>query len=146
MYERILVPTDGSPGTDLAIEQAVGLAETFDATIYALSVTDKRIRMAASEEDRDDVEATLRQEAEVAVEAVADAAADHDIRVETAIRDGVPHQAIVDYGAEADVDLVVIGTHGRTGRDQLVNLGSVTERVVEHAGRPVLVVDIAEEE
>jgi nucleotide-binding universal stress UspA family protein len=146
MYDRILVPTDGSPGTDRALEQALGLAEAFDATVHALSVTDKRIRVAAGEDDREQVEATLRSEAETAVEDVATAARDRGIPVETAIRDGVPHRAIVEYGEAADVDLVVVGTHGRTGRDQLVNLGSVTERVVEHADRPVLVVDIADEE
>jgi nucleotide-binding universal stress UspA family protein len=146
MYERILVPTDGSPGTERALEHATGLAETFGATIHALSVTDKRIRLAASEDDRDQVATTLQDEAEAAVDAVEESVAGRAIDVVTAIRDGIPHRAIVEYGAEEDVDLVVIGTHGRTGRDQLVNLGSVTERVVELADRPVLVVDIADEE
>lgn len=60
----------------------------------------------------------------------------------TAIRDGVPHRVILDYADEHGADVVVMGTHGRTGRDKLTSLGSVTERVIENAKRPVLVVHI----
>jgi nucleotide-binding universal stress UspA family protein len=141
MYDAILIPTDGSDGTDRAITHALDLAETYDATLHALAVTDKRIRLAASDENREDVAETLRANAEDAVAAVAERAG--DLPVETAIRDGVPYREIVEYADEHAIDLVVIGTHGRTGRERHTNLGSVTERVVEHADRPVLVVDIA---
>jgi nucleotide-binding universal stress UspA family protein len=43
------------------------------------------------------------------------------------------------------VDVIAMGTHGRTGRDRLANLGSVTERVVENAAIPALVVDIGDD-
>jgi nucleotide-binding universal stress UspA family protein len=60
----------------------------------------------------------------------------------TEIREGIPYKAILGYAEETDVDAVVMGTHGRTGRDRLAHLGSVTDRVVENATVPVLVVDI----
>lgn len=54
----------------------------------------------------------------------------------------MPHRVILDYADEHGADVVVMGTHGRTGRDKLTSLGSVTERVIENAKRPVLVVHI----
>ena len=81
-----------------------------------------------------------------AVDAVADGAAAAGIDCTTAVRDGVPYRAILEYAAETPVDLVVIGTHGRSGRDKLANLGSVTERVVENTETPTLVIRIDERE
>ena len=59
--------------------------------------------------------------------------------VEASVLSGRPHRAIVDYAAEYDVDLIVMGTHGRTGLDRYL-LGSVTERVVRLSDVPVLAV------
>jgi len=51
---------------------------------------------------------------------------------------GVPHDVVLDYAAEFDVDLLVVGTHGRTGVERAV-LGSVAERLVRRADVPVFV-------
>ncbi|RDI71021.1 universal stress protein [Halopelagius longus] len=142
MYDSILVPTDGSEGTAVALEHALDIAKTRDATVHALSVVDRRIRMAAGVEQREAVANSLHDRAIEAVEAVADAARDADVQATTAVRKGVPYRCILDYADEHDVDLVVMGTHGRTGRDKLASLGSVTERVVQNTNRPVLVVSI----
>ena len=64
--------------------------------------------------------------------------------VETVRRDGIPHREVVDYAEETGVDIVVMGTHGRTGRDRVAHLGSVTQRVVESVDVPAMVVDIGE--
>jgi nucleotide-binding universal stress UspA family protein len=60
--------------------------------------------------------------------------------VQASVLSGSPYRAIVDYAAAEDIDLVVMGTHGRTGFDRYL-LGSVTERVVRLSDRPVLAFD-----
>jgi nucleotide-binding universal stress UspA family protein len=145
MYDTILVPTDGSEGTAETLEHAIDAAKRRDATIHALSVVDRRVYLAAAGEQQDDVEDALREDAREAVEMVERTAGDAGVSVTTAIREGVPYRTILDYADEHGVDLVVMGTHGKTGRDKLASLGSVTERVVQNTDRPVLVVDIGDD-
>ncbi|MFB6080070.1 MAG: universal stress protein [Haloferacaceae archaeon] len=142
-YDRVLVPTDGSEGVDRALDHALRLAADHDATVHALSVVDRRLTRAA-DEDHEAMRERLRERSEEAVAAVADRAEEAGLATATAVREGVPDKTIVDYAAETDADVVVIGTYGRTGRDRLANLGSVTERVVENADRPVFVVHVDE--
>ncbi|GAA0673418.1 universal stress protein [Natronoarchaeum mannanilyticum] len=144
MYDDILVPTDGSDGTERTLDHAVEIARNHGARLHALSVVDRRVYLAAEEDERDDVMAKLRGEAEDAIELVEDRLSDADVEVTAEIVDGTPHKEILAYADEHGVDLIAIGTHGRTGRDRLENLGSVTERVVEDADRTVLVVSIDE--
>ena len=146
MYDDILVPTDGSGGTNATLRHALDLAERHDATLHALYVVDKRIYFAAGDDNRADVEDRLRAEGDEAVTAVRDRAEAEGVAVETTVREGYPDRDIVEYADELDADVIVIGTHGRTGRDRLAHLGSVTERVVENARRPVFVIHIGEDE
>ena len=64
------------------------------------------------------------------------------VPVEKAIRQGVPSQRIVEYAAENGVDVIVMGTHGRSDHERIATVGSVTQRVVENASVPVFVVHI----
>jgi nucleotide-binding universal stress UspA family protein len=145
MYDDILVPTDGSDGTAETVAHALDVAGRRDARVHALSVVDRRVYLSAERDQQDAILATLTEDAETAVETVRERAAEAGVDVTTAVRDGVPHSEILRYADEAGIDLVVIGTHGRTGRDKLVNMGSVTERVVENAVQPVLVVQIGDD-
>jgi nucleotide-binding universal stress UspA family protein len=145
MYDSILVPTDGSEGVDRTLEHAVEMARNHDATIHALYVIDRRFELAA-DEDRDDLVDRLTDRGERAVAAVAEAAGDAGVDVVTDVREGIPYKAILAYADEADVDVIAMGTHGRTGRDRLAHLGSVTDRVVENATVPVFVVNIGGED
>jgi nucleotide-binding universal stress UspA family protein len=141
MYDAILVPTDGSEGVDRTLEHALELARNHDATVHALYVVDRRFELAA-DEDREDLIQQLTDRGERAVGAVADAAADAGVDAVTSVREGIPYKTILGYAEEADIDVIVMGTHGRTGRDRLAHLGSVTDRVVENATSPVFVVNI----
>lgn len=142
-YDRVLVPTDGNDGVQQALAHALRLADDHDATVHALSVIDRRLTRAAADAG-EAVHDRLRERSEDAVSDVADRVADAGLTAETAVREGVPDKAIVEYADEVGADVVVIGTYGRTGRDRLASLGSVTERVVENADRPVFVVHIDE--
>jgi nucleotide-binding universal stress UspA family protein len=137
-YQTVLVPTDGSDAVDRALDHALRIAADHGATVHGLYVVDGRV-LAAAGDGRDSVAADLRAEGERAVAAVADRAAAAGVEATTAVREGTPDVAIRDYAAEADADVVVMAPHGRTGRERLRSLGSVTERVVSGADRPVLV-------
>lgn len=87
-------------------------------------------------------EALLERRREEAQELLADAksrAADHGCSVETAVDVGQPSDVIVDYATENGLDLIVVGSHGRTGFSRVL-LGSVAERVARQAPVPVTIV------
>ena len=145
MYDTILAPTDGSAGTDETLEHVSAIAGDNDATVHGLYVLDRRMYLAAEKEAQDEVIESLEDDGQAALDRLQSQIEDADVPVVTELREGIPHRDILRYADEIDADLIVMGTHGRTGRDRLANLGSVTERVVENAEVPVLVVDIAEE-
>jgi nucleotide-binding universal stress UspA family protein len=143
MYDRILLPTDGSDASDRAVEQAIGLARETGATLLVLFVVED---IPYSPELMDDeVESHLRDVGQAALEEIGARADEAGVGIETVLRQGAPHTSILEYADEADVDLIVMGTHGRSGLDRYL-LGSVTERVVRTADAPVLTVRMEREE
>lgn len=138
MYSEILVPTDGSPASDAAIEHAIGLAERYDARLHALYVVDGG-SYSGLEAGAEVVVDALESEGEEATKRVADAATDAGIGCVTRVTSGTAYQSIRDYVDEHSIDVVVMGTHGRKGLDRYL-LGSVTERVVRTSDVPVLTV------
>ncbi|MFB6137353.1 MAG: universal stress protein [Halobacteriaceae archaeon] len=145
MYDDILVPTDGSEGALDAVRHAVAIGRDHDATVHALFVVNRRLYVAADDGEQDAVRERLREDGEAALDDVVAAVEDAGLAATRVLRDGVPHREILSYADEADVDMVVMGTHGRTGRDRLVSLGSVAERVVESATVPVVTVRIPDD-
>jgi len=138
-YRNVLVPTDGSDPAGAALDLAVDLSVAADAGLHLLSVVD-----VAS--------LGIDVRANIAVESLEESAADVvDEATETASEAGVtPAATAIELGTSVarvvrsyvddnDVDLVVVGTHGRTGFDRYV-LGSVTEKLVRTAPVPVLTV------
>ena len=140
MYNDVLVPTDGSEGTAETLRHAVELARNHEATLHALAVVDERKARSLPAERRDEAMETMHRRAERAVGEVVTRAEEVDIPVQTVVRKGIPAQRILDY--TEDVDVVVIGTHGRSDHERYVRLGSVAQRVVENARVPVFVVHI----
>lgn len=139
-YDRILLPTDGSEATRAATEEAGRLARLSDATVHVLSVADSRNRFESPSAGlaADAWDEAERERAAGAIDAAVEALPD-DVPAETVVREGIPQTAVLDYADEADVDVVVMGTHGRTGLDHYL-IGSVTERVVRNCPVPVLTV------
>lgn len=142
MYDSILLPTDGSDGAAEALEHAIGAADAYGADLHVISVIDRRVVLAAEQDEKESVETELRDDAAAAVDELATRAREEGLDVTTATPEGVPHREILAYAEEAGIELLVLGTHGRTGREKRLNLGSTTERVVKAADRPLLVVDI----
>ena len=138
MYDDILVPTDGSPAADAAVDHAVTLADRFDSTIHALYVVDATA-YSALEAGTDLVSETLKGEGEDAVARIAAAADEEGLPVVEAVVSGTAYRSILEYADEEGIDVIVMGTHGRQGIDRYL-LGSVTERVVRSADQPVLTV------
>lgn len=139
MYDRILLPTDGSEGSDRALGQAIELATETGAELHVLFVVENVSYAPEMADER--VTLQLRGIGENAIESVRERAEAAGVDVETAIEEGTPHRAILEYADESDVDLIVMGTHGRSGLDKYL-LGSVTERVVRTADVPVLTVRV----
>jgi nucleotide-binding universal stress UspA family protein len=142
MYDDILVPTDGSAGTATVLSHALSIASDQDATVHGLYVLDRRRYTAAPDGHTEEIIAELEAEGEAALAELAEIASDDGIEAVIEQRDGVPHNVIVEYADEHGIDLIVMGTHGRTGPDRLANLGSTTDRVLKTGDVPVLVVDI----
>jgi nucleotide-binding universal stress UspA family protein len=142
MYDEILLPTDGSPGTTEALEHARTVAADQDARVHVLYVVDRRLYTAASEESKAEVRQSLEEEADHALDDARVRIEDEGVNCQTTHVDGIPHREITDYAAENEIDLIVMGTHSKTGPERVVNLGSTTERVTQNADIPVLVVDI----
>lgn len=135
MYETILLPTDGSEAALAAAAEGLELAATTRGTVHVLYVLDER----RAPLDWDPVTERFEAEGERAVEAI-EAQASEGVTVEKHLRRGLPHKEILTAAERYSVELIVMGTHGRTGIDRFKNAGSVTERVVRFATVPVLAV------
>ncbi|MFD1648064.1 universal stress protein [Haloarchaeobius litoreus] len=133
MFEQILVPTDGSECATSAVGYAEDLASHYDATVHVLSVLDSRSAENAPEQEQSG------SRAEAIVDEAGAEVSEADLPVERAVRSGVPYRVILEYVSDADIDIVVMGTHGRTGVERYL-LGSVTEKVLRRSDVPVLTV------
>ena len=140
MYDRILVPTDGSDYAEAAAAAALELAKTMDATVDVICVVETgplgSVALPGDTASADDV---LSERGNEYVTQVADRAAELDVPVTTEVREGVPVREILDYADDVDADVIVMGSRGRGGISRMM-LGSVTEGVTRHSGRDVLVV------
>ncbi|WP_280537900.1 universal stress protein [Halopenitus sp. POP-27] len=146
LYARILVPTDGSPEGERAVEHALRLAAIHDAEVHALYVINvSSYAGLPMESSWDGIDDLLKSDADAAVEEVQSIAdgVGVDVPVETAVVEGSPSREIIDYAEGQGCDVIVMGTHGRGGIDRLL-LGSVAEKVVRGSSIPVLTVRLGE--
>ncbi|HEY3187910.1 MAG TPA: universal stress protein [Solirubrobacteraceae bacterium] len=144
MFKSIVVGTDGSETATQAVHQAVDLAKQINAKIELVSayepVSDQRLREERTNvpddlqwmvNPREDVDATLREAAEIAEHA--------GVPVERFARQGDPADAILDVAEEKNADLIIVGNKGMTGAKRFL-LGSVPNKVSHHAPCSVLII------
>ncbi|MEF8871642.1 MAG: universal stress protein [Haloarculaceae archaeon] len=138
-HDRILIATDNSEPAQRATAEAITLAESFDATLSALYVLETAEPPPWFEDPA--TEPGLDTNAGQALNEVVSEAGDRGLEPEvvTAVVRGQTGPAILEYADEHDIDLIVLGTHGRTGFDRLL-IGSVAEHVVRKSPVPVVTV------
>ena len=143
MYQRILLPTDGSEITEKALTQAMALAKALGSTIFAISVKEPFPYAAISEMQPTSPQVFFDAQERIAagrVKAVADACAAAGVRCETHTQEAMhAWEAIIEHATARRCDLVVMASHGRRGVSALL-LGSETQKVLTHSTIPVLVV------
>ena len=147
MVSKILVPTDGSKTARKAVRYAVDLAKQLNASVIALSVIDNRSFIAQTVPDVDTpthviepIEDYLRETAKGYAGEIQKLCDESGVRSETVITTGHPVEAIVKEAKKSKVDLIVIGSHGRSALAAAV-LGSVAYGVIHNEAKvPVLIV------
>jgi len=144
MYQRILVPVDGSDISDNGLREAMRLARDQQAKLRLIHVVNELAVIATYEGTiySNELIQTLRDNGNKILQVAADKVKAAALQVETALieaRGGHAGDAIVRDAQQWPADIIVIGTHGRRGMARLV-LGSDAEQVVRHATVPVLLV------
>jgi universal stress protein A len=146
--KRIVVGTDFSDRSDAAMDAAVSMAVAFQAVVDVVHVVEPGIlatpdslgAMALAESTTPFV-----QQIDEALALRAAKATAARLVCQTNSLQGAPAQELVRHAEKTGADLIVVGTHGRTGLEHVV-LGSVAERVVQHAHCPVLVIPLRRRE
>ena len=143
MYQRILVPTDGSEITARAVAAGVGLAKALGAEVLTLCVKEPfpygavaEMQPTPPQEFFDAQERAATQH----VNSVSEACRQAGVACQATTVEGLtPWEAIVEHAEKSGCDLLVMGSHGRSGIASLF-LGSETRDVLRHTKIPVLIV------
>lgn len=147
--KRILVPTDFSAYSEQAMTYACAFAEQFKSELHVLHVLQDLVSVVPEPgvafPPPGDYMGELKASAERALQQMPPAEWSEKHTVVRDTRQGPPFLEIVRYAKENDIDLIVIGTHGRGGLAHVL-LGSVAEKVVRKAPCPVLTVRPEEHE
>ncbi|AEH06873.1 universal stress protein [Methanothermococcus okinawensis] len=140
VYRKILIPTDSSEVSLEAARHALEIAKAMNSRVYAVYVVDIVPFIGLPTEGLwESMKVILEEEGKEALKKIEDMAKERGVEIKTEILEGTPAKEIVDYAKRKDVDLIVMGTTGKTGLDKLL-LGSVAEKVSKRAHCPVLLV------
>jgi nucleotide-binding universal stress UspA family protein len=143
MFDTVLIPTDGSEGSEIVVDQGIEVAKRHDATVHGLFVVDTRAFLTLEDGLREETAAHLRDEGERALAELTDAAKAAGLDATVSIREGSPSDEIVAYAEETGVDLIVMGSHADYERNML---GSVSAGVVQESPVSVLTVKFSSAE
>ncbi|MFW6141712.1 MAG: universal stress protein [Candidatus Saliniplasma sp.] len=132
MYDKIIVPTDGSDIAMKGVKEGLNLAKSLNKPATAVHVIEiGDIKMS------ENMEKTLRKGAEATLEDVEKVAGELGVKLEKKIFKGSPYRKITEYAGKDDI--IYISSHGRSGFRELF-MGSTTERVVKKANCTVAIV------
>jgi nucleotide-binding universal stress UspA family protein len=141
IFRKIMVATDGSELIKRAVDLAIEIAKLSEAKLYAVHVIaleGNSIIHSRGKEQKKALKEQLIVEGKKATDYVENIGRTANVRVESTILEGNPANEIIDFAEKNDIDLIVMGTHGKTGIQRFL-IGSVSENVVRHSERAVLV-------
>jgi universal stress protein A len=139
-FRRIVHPTDFSRASDPAFRRALGLAAESGAELYLVHVIEPRgLELGKAYRTRETFEAIARREARDQLARAVRRAEQAGVRARPLVAEGRAWDAIVRTARQLRADLIVVGTHGRSGLSKAF-LGSVAERVIAAAPCPVMTI------
>lgn len=138
-YQKIMIATDGSEFGKKAVETGIDIARLSGAKVYAVYVVIPAVHTARDFGWEKASMEHFRAEGKKAVTFAEDAGRAAGIEVEPVMLEGHPAEKIVEFAEQNGMDLIVMGTLGKTGLDRFL-LGSVAENVIRHSKTPVLVI------
>ena len=144
-FKSILAPTDFSEHSEAALRYAVAFADEFGCSVHLFHAVEHPTQYGFGGVNPDELQQSLRQEANRKMDELHDTWSAYNFPVHREIRVGNPFAEIIRYARDQSIDLIVMGTHGRTGAKHVL-VGSVAERVVQKAPCPVLTVRHPEHE
>jgi len=134
--KNILLATDGSPSCEAAVDRAIELARENSADLTAISVVysnDEYLALAPG------IVQELVGKAKEKLAAIEQKGKEAGVGINTVVKEGEAYEAITSLAQNNDIDLIVMGSHGRKGLQRML-MGSVTERTIGYAPCPVLVI------
>ena len=139
MYKKILVPTDGSEFAKKAQKHALFLANVSGAEIIAVSVTENNfVNGLPLDDEVYQLNQILKERSEENLKEF-DKLNEEDIKITHVVREGSPARVILEVSEDESVDLIVMGSSGKSGFDRFI-MGSVADKVVNSAKCAVLVI------
>ncbi|MFP4654265.1 MAG: universal stress protein [Methanohalobium sp.] len=140
-FKRILIATDGSKNSQNAVNSGIEIAKMNNAEVYALYVIPP-VSAPSAQRSRgwaESLKQDLTEDGKESTKHVKDVGSNAGIDVESVLLEGDPGEEIISFADKNNIDLIVIGSLGRSGIQKFL-LGSVAEKVVRNSKKHVLVV------
>lgn len=138
--QRILLATDGSEFSEMALREAMGLARSCGSTLHAICVVEVNPEYSSMAPT---IVEKAERDARDLLEMVRQCAQKENVRCETIVHEGEdPAHFIVEEAEKLPADMIIMGKHGRRTKLRKLLIGSVTERVLAHAPCKVLIVPV----
>jgi nucleotide-binding universal stress UspA family protein len=147
-FKKIMIATDGSACSELAADKGIAFARLSGGTVYAVHVLSKAYLSAmdgsaysavGTNPYWESVQEAFQKHGQQALNYVKDLGKIKEVNVESVMLEGNPADELIRYAEENKMDIVIMGTLGKSGIDRFI-LGSVTENILRHSKVPVMVV------
>jgi nucleotide-binding universal stress UspA family protein len=147
-YKKVLFCTDFSENSDCAFDYAFGIAKRDEGVLYILHVIPANpdhynLERCLTKEELDRVKATLREDREKIYNDQYLSHIKDKTKVRIVTKSGREDKKILEFAGEENIDIIVIGTHGRTGIEHFF-IGSVAEKIIRHSPIPVFIIPCRE--
>lgn len=142
VFKKILFPTDFSVASDYVMPYVISMAKRYKARIFLLHVVDTTYDISGFYIPHISVEKIIKEMADTAekrLKTLGNTVSEKVKTCETIVKSGIPHKEILKFAKDKNVDVIIMGTHGRAGIDHFV-FGSTTERVIKQANCPVMTI------